>query len=53
MENKPCKKCLCCSHLPDCAAFWEINDMPAPDYGCSGFKWVGFRESLRRLLGVL
>ena len=35
MENKPCNKCLCCLNLPDCADFWEISGMPAPDYGCN------------------
>lgn len=53
MENKPCNKCLCCLHLPDCVDFWEINGIPAPDYGCNEFEWVGLRESLHRLLGVL
>lgn len=53
MENKPCSKCLCCLYFPDCVDFWEINDLPVPDYGCNEFEWVGFRESLRRLLGVL
>ncbi len=53
MEDKPCNKCLCCLHLPDCADFWEINDLSAPDYGCNDFEWVGFRQLLRRLLEVL
>lgn len=53
MENKPCNKCLCCQNLQDCVDFWEINGLPAPDYGCSDFEWVGFRQLLRRLLEVL
>ena len=53
MENKPCNKCLCCLHLPDCVDFWEINGIPTPDYGCNEFKYVGFCGMIYRLLGVL
>ena len=54
MENKPCNKCLCCLHLPDCVDFWEINGIPTtPDYGCNEFEYVGFCGMIYRLLEVL
>ena len=53
MGNKPCNKCLCCLNLPDCADFWEISGMPAPDYGCNEFERAGFLDMIHRLLGVL